>query len=149
MTRKKLVTTLSIIYIINGLWDIGIFLYQASLPSGPIIEITSFVGTVLAFYLGFQLLQRREFGRKIAIFLLYVDMAIYAVLFFVSLYDIQTTKGKFIVAGLSFRDKLIYPIGNPYVVPGSWLVLTLITLLIIVFLSQAKTRQLFTPKISS
>ena len=149
MTRRKLVTVLSIIYIVIGFGDVCYFLYLASLPSGAIFDITAVIHGILTFYIGFQLLQLHEFGRKLAIGLAYVQVVIYVLVSFSSLYEILSTKKAVVVAGIAFRDKLIYPIGNPYFVPGFWLSVTIILLFIIVFLSQVKTKQLFTSQNSS
>ncbi len=140
MTRKKLVTALSIFYIINGLWNIGVFLYQSSGSSKSVyLDLSPLISGVLALYVGFQLLQLHESGRKFAIGLSYVRIAInlyFMIWFFFHLEGVVST-------GLYFLHREIYRIDNPYVSEVYLFASILVTLLIVVFLSQGKTKNLF------
>jgi hypothetical protein len=141
MTRKRMVAALSIIYIINGLWDIGIFLYLSSAPSRSTnLDITPLIDSALAIYVGFQLLQLREFGRKFAIVLLYIRMAIN--LYFILWFPFH--RESFISSSLYFLDKEIYHIANPYASEVFLFVWVLIASLTIAFLSQGEIKKLFT-----
>ncbi|MFT3890780.1 MAG: hypothetical protein QM730_04030 [Anaerolineales bacterium] len=142
MIRRKLIGALSILYIIGGLWDIILFLHLASVTPGFInLDLTWLIGGTLALYIGFQLLKLAEFGRKFAIGLLYVRVAI-------NLYFIvwlMSRQQEIVSSSWYFLDKEIARIANPYaseIFLTIWIVFALLT---IVFLSQQETRRIFMP----
>jgi|WetSurMetagenome_2_1015567.scaffolds.fasta_scaffold1085362_1 hypothetical protein len=146
MTRSKLVTTLSILYLLGGVWDLFIFLYQSSSSSRPVyLDITRLVGGILALYIGFQLLQMHEIGRKFAIGLSCFNIAIslYFMIWFLS------HREGVVRTGFYFLKKEIYHIDNPYASEAYLFAVILVALLVIVFLSQGKTKKLFGPKTSN
>ena len=140
MTRKKLVNAFSIIYILNGLWDLGIFVYLAWGWSGSTdLNTTQLINGALALYAGFHLSKLHEFGRKFAIFLASVRVTINAILIFWSLFHIKN----FSQSGLYFLDERIYIVDSPYAALAFLLTSTIIALLTIVFLSQGETKKIF------
>ena len=142
MMRKKMVTALSLIYIINGFWDIGIFLYPLSIsPKSIQLDLAPLISGVLALYVGFYLLKFDEFGRKLAIFLLCARVAInsYFILWFLP------HRGGVVRSGLYFLEKEIYRIANPYASEVFLIVWILLALLAIFFLSQRETKKIFMP----
>jgi hypothetical protein len=140
MTRKTLVTALSIIYLLNGFWHIGVFLSSLIGSSKSIeLDLTRLMGGVLALYVGWYLFKLEEFGRKLAIFLLWVRVGI-NLYFMVWLLLHQESA---VSSGLYFLDKEIYRIANPDASEIFLVVWMLIALLTIVFLSQGETRRLF------
>ena len=146
MTRKRMITVLSVIYIINGLWGIGVFLYPLSLsPRFIELDLAPLVGGVLALYVGFYLFKFDEFGRKLAIFLLYVRVAINSA-FMVWAFSRQK---EVVESGLYFLEEQIYRLDNRYAFQIFLFVWIMIALLLIVFLSQSETKKIFLPEKSS
>ena len=145
MTRRKLIIALSILYVLDGLWDLGIFLYQSSSPSRPVyLDVTPLISGILALYVGFQLSQLHEIGRIVAIGLLYIRVAInlcFMVWFLIHREGVVST-------GLYFLKRELYRINNPYVSEVYLLAGVLVALLLIAFLSQRETKRLFLPEIS-
>lgn len=139
MTRKNLVSTLSIIYVISGFWDLGIFLYLLFTWSGLDLDITQLVKGALELYMGCQLFKLQEAGRKFTIVYLYLCLTMNLFFIFQSLSRIKD----FSVSSLYFLDKKIYTIDTPYATLIFLLTSAMITLIIIVFLSQSETRKLF------
>ena len=140
MTRKKLITALSFIYIFSGLWHILIFLHLASVSAGFInLDLTRLIGGALALYVGFHLLRFDEFGRKLAIFLLGVRVAInsYFLVWFLS------NREGVISTGIYFLKEEIYRIANPYASEVFLVMWILVSLLTIVFLLQGETKKIF------
>ena len=140
MTRKTLVTALSIIYFMNGLWHIGVFVSSLVGSSKSIeLDLTRLIGGVLALYVGWYLFKLEEFGRKLAVFLLWVRVGIntYLIIWLLSHQESAVS------SGLYFLDKEIYRIANPDASEIFLVVWMLIALLTIVFLSQGETRKMF------
>jgi hypothetical protein len=141
MTRKTLINALSIIYIFTGLWHILIFLHLSTVLTGFInFDLTRLVGGVLALYVGFHLLRFDEFGRKLAVFLLCVRVAInsYFLVWFL------THREGVVSTGIYFLKQEIYRIANPYASEVFLVAWILVALLTIVFLSQGATKKIFT-----
>ena len=146
MTRKKLTTALSIIYIINGLWGIGVFLYPlASTPKSIELDLAPLMSGVLALYVGFYLFKFDEFGRKLVIFLLYLRVAINSA-FMVWAFSRQK---EVVESGLYFLEEQIYRLDNRYAFQIFLFVWIMIALLVIVFLSQSETKKIFLSEKSS
>jgi len=146
VTRKNLVTALSIIYIINGVWDIGIFLSPlASLPKSIALDLAPLIGSALALYVGFYLFRFHEFGRKLAIFLLFVRMAVNSA-FMVWAFAHQK---EFVGSGLYFLEEQIYHLDNRYAFQIFLFAWIIIALLVIVFLSHKETKEIFLPEQSN
>ena len=140
MTRKKLVTALSILYIIGGLWDIGIFLYLLARSSNSIkLDLAPLIGGVLALYVASYLWKLDEFGRKLAVFLLYIRVAINSA-FMVWAFPAQKGVGR---SWLFFLDQRVYSIENPYALQIFLFVGIIVSLSVIIFLSQSETKKIF------
>ncbi|HEY9526761.1 MAG TPA: hypothetical protein VIR02_06750 [Anaerolineales bacterium] len=140
MTRKKLVTALSIIYIMSGLWDIGIFLYPLAKSSSSIeLDLAPLIGGVLALYVASYLWKLDEFGRKLAVFLLYVRVAINSA-FMVWAFSAQKGVGR---SWLFFLDQRVYSIENRYALQIFLFVGIIVALSVILFLSQSETKKIF------
>ena len=146
MTRKKLITALSIIYIISGLWSIGVFLYPLAGPSKSIeLDLAPLISGILALYVGFYLFKFDEFRRKFAILLLYVRVAINSA-FIVWAFSHQK---EVVGSGLYFLEEQIYRLDNRYAFQIFLVVWIMIASLVIVFLSQSETKKIFMAEKSS
>ena len=142
MTRRKLISALSALYIIGGLWDVIIFLYLASVTAGFIkLDLMRLIGAILALYIGFLLLKLNEVGRKFAVVFLYVRVAIN--LYFI-VWSLSHKEGV-VSSGLYFLDKEIAQIANPYASEIFLALWIAVALLIVVFLSQRETKNIFMP----
>jgi hypothetical protein len=139
MSRKILVTVISIIYMVLGLWSFANSLFPTSFSSGFfVINLFPLVGGALAFYAGLAMFRLSEFGRKFVVVLLCIRVVINAWLLF------YVKHGAWL--GLNYLGEQIYRIENRYAYPGFILVWIVMGLLTITFLSQRKTRKLFTPE---
>jgi hypothetical protein len=142
MFRKKLIIAFSVIYILWGLSDVGTFLSRAT-SNKSFIDLGALIGSILALYVGYQLLQLHESGRRFALFLLYIRLAINSWLliwFFLHLSDPALVRGD-----ISFLGKQIYKFESPYAGAVFLFLWTIIVLATIVFLSQRETKKIFAP----
>jgi hypothetical protein len=143
MTRKRLVSILSIIYIVTGVWDLGIFLSRLVSSSRSIeLDLAPLIVGTLALYIGFYLFRFDEFGRKLAIFLLYIRVAINAAFMVWAASQQEEVVG----SSLYFLQEQIYHIENPVAFQVFLAVWIMIAILVIVFLSHKGTKELFSPK---
>ena len=139
MARKRLVTALSILYIMSGLWSIVIFLDRASVSAGAInLDLTRLIGGTLALYVGFHLFRFEELGRKLAILLSSVRVAIN--MGFIAWSFLQEDA---LGSALYFLEKQIYHLDQPYAFQIFLFVGVLLAVVTIVFLSQSETKKIF------
>jgi hypothetical protein len=144
MTRKLLVKIIASLYMTQGLWDIGVFLAPIFAFPNPINLnwFIIFVG-IVEFRAGINLFKLNEFGRKFVIFLLYLRIA----------YNSFFTIWAFFQKDFSF---VIGYFNKPFFTSNSvwtWAVTLIIWLLIalgtILFLSQRKTKMIFSSDTAS
>jgi hypothetical protein len=109
------------------------------------LDVIRLIGGVLALYIGFQLFQLHELGRRIAILMLSVRMAIN--IYFVSWLLARPESA--VSSGLYFLDKEIYRVANPNASEVFLLVWAFLALIVIIFLSQRETKMIFIPETSN
>jgi hypothetical protein len=139
MTRKILVSVIALIYMILGFmtfcnsWGI-------SSSGALILRWLALVGGALATYAGFAMFRLNEFGRKLVVLLLSIRVVINILLI---LRVLQNGPG----LGIDDRfGEIVYRIDSPFVFQGFLLLWSLIAVLMIIFLSQNKTRAIFAPE---
>jgi hypothetical protein len=143
MIRKILIVLISLIFILGGLWNIVEFFAPIlSAPGQIVLKIVPLVGGVLGLYAGLGLFRNHEFGRKFVLVLLYIRVAINALMISWWFYTMKSS------AWLRVRifDEEIYRFGNPYAYPVVFFAWIVIALLAIIFLSQKETRRIFAPE---
>src|SRR5688572_16323728 len=139
MTRNFLVAAIALIYMVLGLLS---FCNSWTPSSSELFVINPFslVGGLLALYAGFAMFRLNEFGRKLVVILLSIRVIINLLLV---LRVLQADAG----LGVENRfGELIYQIESPYAFQGFLLVWSVIALLMIVFLSQKETKEIFVPE---
>ena len=145
MTRRTLIKLIACASIFKGVWDLGTFVYPfLFLPSPVAIKVSSFVGGVLAVFAGVSLFELSEAGRKFFIFLSSVTAAISAS---VGLWLFATWKDGSSGSTILFFEEVIFKSESRFVSTGIIAIFAVIPTLIIIFLSQRKTKEIFTREI--
>ena len=139
MTRRIFVAAIALIYMVLGLLNFYNSLFPTLSSSGLfLLRPFSLVGSALAFYAGLTMFRFNEFGRKLIVILLALRIGMNAWLLF------GWSKGD----GLAVENRLgeiIYRIESPYAFPGFFVGWILIGLVMIIFLSQKETKEIFVP----
>jgi hypothetical protein len=102
--------------------------------------MASTVGGAIATYAGFAMFRLNEFGRKLVVLLLSIRVVMNILLI---LRVIQNGPG------LGIQDRfgeIVYRIDSPFAFQGFLLLWIFIAVLMIIFLSQNKTRAIFAPE---
>ncbi|MBL8100885.1 MAG: hypothetical protein JNK81_17005 [Anaerolineales bacterium] len=134
--RKILVNLISVAYMGNGLWDIGMFFYPIFLSSSPTIDPLLIIFGVWGFTAGYNMFRLLDFGRKQIIFFSYLRIIInFGFIVWFSFF-VESE----VVFNIYLFNEQIYKSVNPYTHLVGW---AIIALLNIMFLSQQKTKELF------
>ncbi len=145
MRRKLLVKIIASFFILQGVSDIVSFFMPFFTSQQPVI-LNEIVSGILKLWAGVYLFQLSEFGRKLAIIILFFHAAwgvingVISVVF--PLFDSRFGT----VSWISIHNERIFESHNPYVRTIFLSVFLLISLGTILFLNQKKTRALFVSK---
>lgn len=141
MTRKMIVKLIACLIVSKGIWDIGTFIYPFFFLPAPVpIKVFPFVGGVLEIFAGTSLFELSEAGRKFSLFVSYVTTipsALFWSLMFFSWKDGYAST-------INFFGEAIFKSENRFLSAGIAAVFLVIPISIIFFLSQKKTKELFT-----
>lgn len=138
MTRKLLVKIIASFLIAQGLWDIGTSFVPIFTSAGTAsLNLFAILRGALGMWAGIYLFQLSEFGRKFAMILLSLRIA----------YNLFFIGWALIHGDLSFTidyfNRPMLESKSVYLIVLTLFVLLLITLGVIIFLSQKKTKAFF------
>lgn len=134
--RKFFVTLISVVYMANGLWDIGIFFYPMFLSNSPTIDPQLIIAGIWGFTAGYNMFRLIDFGRKQIIFLSYLRIIIN--LGFIVWFSFFVKSE--VVFNIYLFDEQIYKSANPYIHLLVWMFIAFVN---VMFLSQSETKELF------
>jgi hypothetical protein len=146
MKRKILVRVIAITFMALGVWSVRAFflpLFVASLHAT--LNLGDIIVGIFLFSAGVNLFKFKEFGRKFALFLLYIRVAINSLFVFLSFAYWKDITG----LNISFLEQPIYHTENRYIYQAVLFAWTIIVLLTIAFLSQRDTKKMFVPDITT
>lgn len=143
MTRKTIIVVIALLYMVLGILNLYNALVSALFSSGLfVVQLVPLAGGALAFYAGLSMFRQNEFGRKLVVLLLSIRVMI-NVLFIFRL----PQEGAWL--GIANRlGEIVYRVESPSAYLGFLVVWIAIALLIIVFLLQRETKQVFVFEIS-
>jgi hypothetical protein len=146
MTRKMMVKLIACLTIAKGIWDIGTFIYPFFFLPEPVpIKVYSFLGGVLEIFAGMSLFDLSEAGRKFFLFVAYISTIPSA---FFSTLILSSWKDSY-ASSINFWGKFSFESENRFLTAGILAVFFLIPVLVIIFLSQQKTKELFSKEMIS
>jgi hypothetical protein len=146
MTRRTLVAAIALIYMILGLVN---FCYswspRSSSPELFVFSLFPLVGGALAIYAGLAMFRLSEFGRKLVVILLSIRVGINVWTMWRSIPYLENGARFGIMNDLG---EIVYRAESPYAYQGFLLVWLILALLVIIFLSQRETKEIFVPEVA-
>jgi len=141
MIRKILVAVISLVYMIFGFLNFYNSLTSALFSSGLFtIKIFPLISGILAFYAGLSMFRLNEFGRKLVVILLTARV-------FINIMSILQFPLGDTWLGIENRfGEIIHKFESPYAFQIFLLAWITVALLIIIFLSQKETKDIFAPQ---